>query len=137
MMRFVLVAALAALPLLSAADHASAQRPVAAHARAPRYSQEKLDRMRQALSAQIAVRDDAEGAMRAPTAEEAAAFALAPGGASETIALPTGGVALRSDGSQLSLAVARVSADGTVTVTHGAASAAPKASVTKGAAHDR
>lgn len=85
----------------------------------PHYSQAQLDRLRQSLVAQIAARDAAEGVMRAPTAEEAAALALPEGsGAGRMVQLRQGGVARHSDLSDASLLVATVGADGAVTVRH-------------------
>jgi hypothetical protein len=122
---FVALALMPALGLASGqAGISSAPRP--AHP----YSQERLDRIRQSLTAQIAVSDQAEAAMRAPTPEEAAALARPSGDSGPVVALPDGGIALRQNGSQLSLAVATVGPDGALTVTHGAAPS-------KGVAHVR
>jgi len=137
MRTLVLVATLALLPFLSAADHAAAARQAGVNARSLRYSQERLDRIRQTLVAQIAVRDEAEGLMRAPTQQEAAAFALAQDAPPETIALPNGGVALRLDASQISLAVAERSADGNVSVTHAGSRVSGTAVVATGGINDR
>ena len=136
MCRLILVAAVAALPFVSAADDARPRRS-AASVGVPQVSQEKIARMRRALIAQIAVRDTAEGAMRAPTPQEASIFTLAPAGPADIVALPGGGMALRPDGSQTSLAIAHRRADGSISVTHDPGSAVRRAVAGGGAGNDR
>ena len=84
-----------------------------------RYSREQLDRLRARLAAQIAVHDLVEGAMRAPTPEEAAALANnKAAGQVEVRWLNGGGVAVRGDQSQLEYVIATQSDDGTVSRSH-------------------
>ena len=97
------------------------QKPASSIA-AKKYSREMLDQIRQSLTAQIAVRDKAENAMRAPTAEEAAALAGSSQRAASTgavVRLKSGGVALHSDLSSLSFAIAETGKDGRAVVSHG------------------
>ena len=116
MRTYVLIAAAAALPLLAAADNPPPQ-PAATTVAHPTISQERLNQFRQSIAAQIAVYDAAEGAMRAPSAAEAAALAHAGGPAtSQAITLANGGKALRADVSQLSFARAVRQPDGTFKV---------------------
>lgn len=139
MRKVLLVATLATLPMLSAAQQGAPSQPAAPAVATPRLSQEKLDQIRQALAAQIAVRDEAERAMREPTPAEALELVAPATGEGDLVTLPDGGLALKTDGTQLSLAVAAVGADGAVKVTHGGtplqATTAPKP--TKGGGHDR
>lgn len=88
---------------------------------------------------QIAVREDAEGAMRAPTAEEAAALAGSSTETATAVPLQNGGVALRRDASQMSFAIVEIGEDGKARLTHGPASkVAPATSTTgKGASNGR
>lgn len=79
-MRYPVILMALALPLLTVADRSPALMDArAAEAVAPmpqvsaRYAPEQLQRLRQSLVAQIAVRDDAEG-VRAATDQEAAAL---------------------------------------------------------------
>lgn len=136
MLKSRLIAVLLVLPLLVAVgptvatDNATTQSPAS-----PRYSPEKLARIRQALVAQIAVREAAENAMRAPTPAEAARLASSPAGPADAIALTGGGVALRADASQASFAIAETGEDGTVQLTHGSPSRVAQSS--KGGAHVR
>jgi hypothetical protein len=120
-MRKALLLAALAIPAFTAAHQPSA-RPAAQTAAAPavpRYSQEQLNRIRQSLVAQVAVRDQAEQAYRVPTAEEAATLAAsAPQAAAQILYLADGSVALRADLSQASLAVAEIGEDGIVTIGH-------------------
>lgn len=129
-----LLAVLLAAPLAVAVGQTAATQdaePVPAPA--PRYSPEKLAKLRAALTAQIAVRDAGEGAMRAPTPAEARALAGAPAESGEAFALTGGGFALRADASQLSFLVAETSEDGTVQLTHSSHSPAAKANAKEGA----
>jgi len=128
-MRHAVILVALALPVFTVADRLPSQtahRPTATVAPlsspAARYSPEQLQRLRQSLVAQIAVKDDAEG-LRAATDHEAAALggAAAPATA-QAVALPGGGVALRTDASQMSLAVAELADDGRVRVREGGAS---------------
>lgn len=120
-MRYTVVLVALALPVLTVADRSSSRPvPVTPTTSAPtavvspRYSPEQLQRLRQSLAAQIAVRDDAEG-LRSATDQEAAALS-APAADLEAVSLPGGGVALRTDASQMSLAVAELADDGRVHV---------------------
>ena len=133
----VLVGIVAALPFLWTADQAAQRRQAVVSKVAPRYSQERLDRLRQSLVTQIAVRDDAEDAMRAPTPEEAALYTVAAGRAAEVIGLPRGGIALRPDGSHISLAVAQRTADGSIRITDGGPAGPNIVDAQKGASHGR
>jgi hypothetical protein len=131
-MRQAVILVALALPVLTVADRPVA-RPLSAPAVAARYSPEHLQRLRQSLAAQIAVRDDAEG-LRGPTAQEAAGLALPePAAAAAVVPLPGGGFALRTDASQMALAVAERADDGTVRVSE----SANHASVVKGGAYVR
>lgn len=134
-----LLAVLLAAPLAIAVGQAPVTHGAEpAPAPAPRYSPEKLAKLRAALTAQIAVRDAGEGAMRAPTPAEAQALAAAPAQAAEAFALTGGGFALRADASQLSFLVAETGEDGTLKLTHSDASSAAKAKANgKEAAHAR
>jgi hypothetical protein len=114
-MRFLLLITCLSMPQLFAADQARPVKP-----QPPRYSREQLDRIRESLLSQIAVRDDAENTMRAPTPEEAAALAPSPQTTPSTaISVKGGGRALKADPSQLSFAVAEVGDDGRLMVSHG------------------
>lgn len=131
-----LIAVLLVLPLLVAVgptvatDNTTPQSPAS-----PRYSPEKLARIRQALVAQIAVREAAENAMRAPTPAEAAQLASSPAAPADPITLTGGGVGLRSDASQASFVIAETAEDGTVRLTHDSPSRVAPSS--KGGAHVR
>jgi hypothetical protein len=135
----LLIVALAAIPLVSAAadqravDKAEASTRTAA---APRVSQDKLDRIRQSLVAQIAAWEQAEGAMRAPTSDEMAALAmLSSEGRDAVVPVAGGGVALRPDISHASLAIAVRGEDGKVAIGHEAPSKGGTGNAKKGAAH--
>jgi hypothetical protein len=115
-----LVIVAATLPLLAAARHAEPPKPQPRSAAPHQISPERLNQLRQSLTAQIAVYDAGENAMRAPTVAESATLANpASGAAQEVVQLPTGGVALRADASHASFAKAVVQADGTVKVMFG------------------
>jgi len=134
-MRHAVILVALAVPVFTVADRPLA-RPAPATT-AAQYSPEQLQRLRQSLVAQIAAWDEAEG-LRAPTPREAAALALPAGStAVEAVALPGGGVALRSDVSQMSLAVAEVADDGSVRVTERAPSGRTRVPAVKGGAHVR
>lgn len=142
-MRLPVILLALALPVLVVADRAP-NRPVprsVAAASAPSaaagYSPAQLQRLRQSLVAQIAAWDEAEG-LRAPTPGEAAALALPAGStAVAAVALPGGGVALRSDASQMSLAMAEVADDGSVRVTERTPSRRAHVPAVKGGAYVR
>lgn len=126
-MRYPVILVALALPVLTVADRLPSPTAHPSAAVAPqsspaaRYSPEQLERLRQSLVAQIAVRDDAEG-LRPATDDEAAAIGgAAVPAAAQAVALPGGGVALRTDASQMSLAVAEVGDDGRVQVREGGA----------------
>ena len=133
----LLIAALAALPLAAAAAEPPAAAPSAAAASAaPSIPQAKIDRIRQALVAQIAVWEQSENAMREPTSAEAAALAGPPSESLGTVVpLKRGGVALQPDISQASLAIATVGDDGKVKIGHDKAAAAVPANVKRGDRH--
>jgi hypothetical protein len=143
MNKILTAAALAAATVLPA----SAQQPAAATAQTPSahlvptpaVSQERLNRIRQSLLRQIAVHDQAEGAMRQPTAAESAALApTAVAGAERIVALPGGGAALRADPSSLSFLVVETQGDGKLAMRHDAATPKLKAQNTmQGGAHVR
>ena len=130
----VLTVLLAALPVLSVADQLRDVRPTTPHV-VKRPSQERLDQIRRSLMAQIAVRD-AEG-IRAPTGAEAAALSGVASEKVQTVALPGGGVALLTNGEQLSMVVASRSEDGTMRITHGAMPATTSRDDAKGGSHVR
>jgi len=133
MKKRLLFVALAAIPLVSAAADPVSQQQTSNAAATPQISQERLARIRQHLLAQIAAYEPAEGAMRAPTAQEAAALVIPSGnGPATVVRLPSGGVAMQGDVSNASLAVAVKGADGKVSVSH---DDKPRAAVTKGGAH--
>src|SRR3954471_10561429 len=94
----MLVAALAAVPVVSVAADSSAQQQNATAAATPQVSQERIARIRQSLVAQMAAYDAAERAMRTPTAQERAALALPTGKSTTTVVkMPNGGFALQGD----------------------------------------
>lgn len=101
-------------------------------------SSERLARIRQALQNQIAVHDAGEGAMRAPSAAEAAALSGAPavaaGRTAQVVTLPGGGAALRADASSLSFLVVETQGDGKLAIRHESAKAA-KAQRVQGGVH--
>lgn len=128
---FIITAALA-LPLLFAGDPPASRKSTPPAPEAPRYSREKLDRIRETLKAQIAVRDAAENAMRQPTPAEAAAL-TGPATASSSpaiVAVPGGGQALRGTQAGIEFSVAHRNADGGVSITH---RTTPKATGTEAA----
>lgn len=135
----VLIAVIAAIPMFAAAAEppkADTKAPVAHATPVPHVSQERLDRIRQALVAQIAVFEQGEGAMRAPTAAEATALANPPSGAAgQVVALPKGGVALRADLSDASLLRATRESNGKITMGHGVVTKAATDDVRKGDGH--
>lgn len=144
MIRTLIAAALAAAAVLPAsAQHASAPAQPATAPTATTLPQsitpERLARMRQALSRQIAVYDAGEGAMRAPTAAEAAALAgppaVATGRTEQVMALPRGGSALRADASSLSFLVVETTGDGKLAMRHDVPKSKPQA--VQGGAHVR
>jgi hypothetical protein len=126
----LVLGALAFVPLLLGAGT-----PAEKKSETPRYSRERLEQIRNALSAQIAVRDKAEQAMRTPTAAEAAALANRDSATNNVVPLASGGVALRMDPSQLTFLVVEKGEDGKLKLSHASASAAGKAG--KGAANAR
>ena len=126
MRRIVLSLAVLALPVLTIADQ-RVEAPRKQARVAPTISQERLDQIRGALVAQIAVYDQAEAAPRAPTPEEAQALARTASAASVAVALPGGGQALPFDGVQMSFAVATRGDDGAVRITHSTGSGVPLA----------
>ena len=130
----VLAVFLAAVSMSTVADHLRDVRPTTPHV-VKRPSQERLDQIRRSLMAQIAVRD-AEG-VRAPTGAEAAALSGVASEMVRTVALRGGGVALMTNGAQLSMVVASRSEDGTVRVTHGAMPAPTSGDGAKGGSHAR
>lgn len=146
MIRTLTVVALAAAAVLPASAQQAAAPPQsgavptrAAAAMPATITSERLARFRQALLSQIAVHDAGEGAMRAPTAAEAAALAGPPAAASgrteQVIALPSGGVALRADASSLSFLVGETRGDGKFSMRHDAPKA--KTHTPQGGAHVR
>jgi len=140
MSKKLLVAAIAAVPMLCAAAEPASnakEEGVKRVTPTPRISQERLDRIRQSLVSQIAVYDTAEQAMRAPTTEEAAALALPAAGTLTAFPLAGGGVALRGDVSTASLAVAVRGADGKVTIGHDPAPKSAVGATNKGDGHAR
>lgn len=142
-MRYPVILMALALPVLVVADRAPSPPAPRQGAAAPapsaatRYSPEQLQRLRQSLVAQIAVRDDAEG-VRAATDQEAAELAAAvPAADQAVVALPGGGIGLRTDGSQWSLAVAEMAEDGRVRLGERAPGSGAHGSTVKGGAHVR
>ncbi len=139
MRRSLLVAALATLPLMSTAAEPPAPDLATATPQAattPKFTPEQLARIRQALVAQIAVRDAGEGAMRAPTPAEAQALAAPSGGpAGKAYALPGGGVAYRPDISDASLLTAVRGESGKIVLGHDPSAKPALQSNAKGAAH--
>lgn len=133
---WLLAAACAAVPLTVAAEPAAvATGATAVTVTAPRIAQEKLDRIRQSLAAQIAAWDAGEQAMRAPTPSEAAALAPSTSVPVDTLVpLANGGIALRPDISHASLAVAVRGEDGKLSISH-EATAKASGGVKKGVAH--
>lgn len=88
-----------------------------------RISAERLAAIRQAMTAQVAVYDAGENAMRQPTAAEAAALQAGAStqAAQRIVALPGGGLALRQDMSNLNYLVVDLSKDGKAALRHGSA----------------
>jgi hypothetical protein len=136
--RWLLAAACAAMPLtvaVAAEPAAVATGATAVTVAAPRIAQERLDRIRQSLAAQIAAWDAGEQAMRAPTPAEAAALAPSTSTPADTLVpLASGGIALRPDISHASLAIAVRGDDGKLSVSH-EATAKTSAEAKKGVAH--
>jgi len=108
-----------ASPLVIIESNLEGATQVSAHALS-QVSRQRLDALRRSLSAQVAAVDQAEG-VREPTPEQAAAIAL-PAESATAVQMPNGGLALRQDGSALSLLTATVGDDGSVRVTHEAPS---------------
>jgi hypothetical protein len=122
----LLIAAAAALACGPAlAQHAAAepaQSATAAQNAAARFSPERLAAIRSALVSRVAVYDSAENAMRQPTAAEAAALApKASNTAPRLVTLPSGGLALRQDASNIEYLIVDIGADGKKTMRHGSA----------------
>ena len=117
----VLVAALAAIPLASsAAEPAGDPSAPAARTAVAKLSPDRVIALRRSLTAQMAVYDATEGAMRAPTPAEAAALAPQPAsGTSATFRVRGGGIGARIDPSQISLLVVEPGIDGKPVVSHG------------------
>ena len=121
MKSIVMIAALAAVPFASPAAEPAGDTstPAARTAVAAKLSPDRALALRRSLSAQIAVYDAAEGAMRAPTPAEIEAMALPPtSGAPATFSLRGGGIGLRTDASQISLLVVEQGTDGKPVVRH-------------------
>ncbi len=112
-------ALLAVAPVLTLV-YSRAQAPTSPPQTSPQYSQQRLDAIRRSLTAQVAVYDAAEGGVRGPTPEEAAALTLPTVESGTAVQMPNGGMALRQDGSGLSLLVATIGDDGAVRMTHDA-----------------
>jgi len=117
MRHLVLAFTLVALPVLTIADQ-SADGPRQRPHRPVRISAERIEAIRQSLVAQIAVYDQAEGAVRAPSEQEAAALSGPAAQANASMVLPGGGMALKTDAAQLSFAVATLGEDGSVRISH-------------------
>jgi len=117
----VMIAALAAVPFASPAAEPAGDTstPAARTAVAAKLSPDRALALRRSLSAQIAVYDAAEGAMRAPTPAEIEAMALPPtSGTPTTFRSRAGGIGVRTDASHISLLVAEQGADGKPVVRH-------------------
>src|SRR3954471_11772930 len=94
----MLVAALAAIPVVSFAADAAPPQQKSTASNTPQISQERLARIRPHLVAPIAAYGPAEGAMRTPTTHEAASLAIPPGSGTATVKrLAGGGVAMQGD----------------------------------------
>jgi len=135
-MRTLVFAMIAAVPLCTIADQVIQPR-LAVTQIVRRPSHERLDQIRRSLVAQIAVRDEAERAMRAPTTEEAAALAGSASGNEQIVSVAGGGVALRGTGAHMSMLVATRGDDGTVRVAHEAQAATASLASVKGGTHVR
>ncbi len=137
MRSIVLAVSVAAVAVLTIAYQAIEVRPATTRPLVNRPSQERLDRIRRSLVAQIAVQDQAERAMRAPTDVEAAALSNAATETLQSVPLPGGGVALRTGAAQLSLVVATRGEDGTIRLAHEATPATTAVATVKGGRHAR
>ena len=138
MKAYVLLAGALPMLLLHAAEPPASKPDQKKEVVNVKYSRERLDQIRARLSAQIAVKDEVENAMRSPTPEEAAALSTTAAGSAVLIPLEGGGVAMRIDASNLSLSVATRNSDGSVTVsTDHAPKQAPKGESAKGESNDR
>lgn len=117
-MRILLSISALALLVLTVVHGATAPAATAKAAQG-RYDAIRKRLTSQVAAAQIAVRDDAEQAMRAPTAAEAAALGGPGGGGAEVIrSIAGGGTALKADPSHSSFSMAVVNSDGSVSVSH-------------------
>lgn len=137
MRKIVVPVSLAAMAVLSVAYQLIEVRPATTRQVVSRPSRERLDQIRRSLVAQIAVQDQAEKAMRAPTPEEAAALSGSASEAVQSVTLPGGGVAMRTGSAQLSLVMATRGEDGTIRVSHGAMPGTTSGAVVKGGRHAR
>lgn len=137
MRSIVLAVSVAAVAVLTIAYQVIEVRPATTRHIVNRPSQERLDHIRRSLVAQIAVQDQAEGAMRAPTDVEAAALSNAATETLQSVPLPGGGVALRTGSTQLSLVVATRGEDGTIRLAHEATPATTSVATVKGGRHAR
>ncbi len=131
---------LAATALTAAAEPPRAEQKGATSVAAPTTtaSAERFAKMRQAMLSQVAVYDAGEGAMRAPSAAEAAALAspaTTMARAARMVALPGGGMALRADSESLSFLVVEINADGKTAIRHDASKS--KAPAAPGGSHVR
>jgi len=137
MRNIVVAVSVAAVAVLTIAYQVIDVRPATTRHVVNRPSQERLDQIRRSLVAQIAVQDQAERAMRAPTDVEAAALANAATETLQGVALPGCGVALRTGSTQLSLVVATRGEDGTIRLAHEATRATTSVATVKGGRHAR
>ncbi|MEB3210934.1 MAG: hypothetical protein VKL39_06245 [Leptolyngbyaceae bacterium] len=120
-MAVISIAALTSIPWFSASHQPTVDNnPAIAQPPAiPRYSPEQLARIRQSLLSQVAVYEPSEQAMRPPTPAEATQLSVPPVETQATaIVLPGGGVAIRTDLSQMSFLKAEVTEDGTIKIDH-------------------
>lgn len=106
----------------ASAAAAPATSPVAGVRKASPQVVARMQAMRDAYNARVAVYDNVEQAFRAPTAEERVALAAsAPAPATmEALSLSNGGSALRAAGGELSFLVVEVQSDGTLSMRHAA-----------------
>ena len=137
MRNIVVAVSVAAVAVLTIAYQVIDVRPATTRHVVNRPSQERLDQIRRSLVAQIAVQDQAERAMRAPTDVEAAALSNAATETLQSVALPGGGVALRTGSTQLSLVVATRGEDGTIRLAHGDTPVITSVAIVKGGRHAR
>jgi hypothetical protein len=126
------MAVFASLPVgaQSPAAEAPSTTPAATSAAPAALTPERLQAIRQALLARIAVYDAAEQAMRRPTPAELAALnpQLPSRGASRVVTLRSGGLALRGDAAQASFLVVDLQPDGKAVIRH---AESPKALATR------